>query len=116
MKFDIRDVEIKGKGMIATADIKTAETICICTTIRLTSFQSEELRYTSLFNYLFMKDEAYHLAFGDVSFVNHSFEPNSKVIWEEDKIRLIAIKDISIGEEISHTYSNIDDYDISGWI
>lgn len=116
MKFDIRDVKIKGKGMIATVAIKPDETICTCTAIRLSDFQSEELRCTSLFKYLFMKDDAYHLALGDVSLVNHSFEPNSKVLWQEDKIHLIATKDISIGDEITHTYSNIDDYDISGWI
>lgn len=116
MKFDIRNVEIKGKGMIATATIKSNETICTCTAIRLSNFQSEELKCTSLFKYLFMKDEAYYLALGDVSLVNHAFEPNAKVVWEEDKIHLIATKDITIGEEITHTYSNIDDYDISGWI
>ena len=108
MKYHITDIPIKGKGMIALDTIKCDELICVCHTVPMKS-------ETSVWTYLF-SNNGLHLALGDVSWVNHSSKPNSKIEWINDTIHLISIRDISEGEEITHTYSNIEEYDTSSWV
>lgn len=108
MKYHITDIPIKGKGMIALDTIKSDETICVCHTVPMSE-------YPEIWKFLF-SNNGLHLALGDVSWVNHSFKPNAKIKWVKDAIHLIAVKDIQKKEEITHTYSNIEEYDISNWV
>ena len=43
-------------------------------------------------------------------FVNHSFEPNSQIVYNEEKeftkLYSVALKDIKAGEEITENYGN----------
>lgn len=43
----------------------------------------------------------------DARYINHSASPNTRVEWGEDYDRLIAVRDIQAGEEITESY----DYD-----
>jgi SET domain-containing protein len=44
-------------------------------------------------------------------FINHSCEPNCDVLWEGDRIWIVAARDIESGEEITFNYGyDLEDY------
>jgi len=65
--------------------------------------------------YLFELNDKYDLD-GDVEYntakwINHSCEPNCEIEIKEDRIWIIALKDIKKGEEVTYNYSyEIEDY------
>jgi len=54
------------------------------------------------------------LAFGQLTFCNHSDHPNATIRWREDDIgpwaELEALQSIAAGEEITLFYTNISEY------
>lgn len=44
-------------------------------------------------------------------YINHSCSPNSEVEIEDDRIWIVALRDINVGEEITYDYG----YDLENW-
>lgn len=102
-----------GRGVFATAAIKTGEIIESCPVIALKDVKDrEKLRRTGLVNYYFLWGEkrdrsAICLGFG--SLYNHSYEPNAayKKFIEREQMDFFALKDIAEGEEITVNYNGV---------
>lgn len=109
-KAIIGEVSGKGMGVIATLPIKKDELILSFTlddTDRIVT--AEEAKQLSEYeqNHLMpLGDERYALDTSVPGVVNHSCEPNSFVEFDETfNCRLIALKNIEKGEEITKDYS-----------
>lgn len=106
-------VKINGRGVFAERNIKKGETIETCPVILLPMKEFEYFKKTGLYYYFFeysKKEFAVNLGYG--SLYNHSFEPNSKYVFNYAKkqIKVIAIKNIAKDEEIFFNYNwNPDD-------
>jgi uncharacterized protein len=111
-KIKIVDIKGKGRGVVATEDIKKDEIIEYCPVIFLSDEEvnflkndSKVLKFYYLWQYAIDK---HCLMLGYGSLYNHSKNPNADVDYDtkEPKNYLIfeAIKDIKAGEEISMDY------------
>lgn len=57
--------------------------------------------------YLYVRPHVYLVGFGGdypESFINHSRNPNSKIVWKGDTAILVAIRDIEQNEEVTIDY------------
>jgi len=57
--------------------------------------------------YLYVRPHVYLVGFGSdypESFINHSSNPNSKIVWDGDIAILVAIRDIEQNEEVTFDY------------
>ncbi len=57
--------------------------------------------------YLYVRPHVYLVGFGGdypESFINHSSNPNSKIVWDGDMAILVAIRDIEQNEEVTLDY------------
>lgn len=111
-KIKIIDIQGKGRGVIATDDIKRDEIIEYCPIIFIsekeTSFFEKEktiLKFYYLFQYAIHR-RCLMLGYG--SLYNHSKNPNADVDYNtkesENYLLFQAIKDIKAGEEILIDY------------
>jgi SET domain-containing protein len=113
--FEIKQISAeKGRGAVATRDIKKGETLDIAHVIILTSKEFEQIENTVLYNYVFDWGDPYDpsvntlaIAMSPCEFFNHSYAPNAryKHDYEQKAIIFSAIKDIKQGEEISVNYN-----------
>jgi SET domain-containing protein len=98
----IKNSKIQGKGVFANRDFKKGEVVIkwntetILTDEEVKNLPKNEKRYVSPFQgkHLLQQPPA--------RFVNHSCDPNTKVV---DDSSDVAIKDIKKGEEITSDYS-----------
>lgn len=111
-KIKIVDVKGKGRGVVATKDIKKDEVIEICPIIFISDKEvdfiknsSEILKYYYLWQYAINK---YCLMLGYGSIYNHSQVPNADVDYNtknpENYLIFEALKDIKAGDEILIDY------------
>jgi SET domain-containing protein len=101
-----------GKGAFAKAPFHAPETIMEFSGPRLTRselpkpYEEHDDRYVQIDTDMYMGPS------GDLDdFVNHSCDPNAGLIIEKDGVRLVAIRDIRVGEEIMWDYSTTMDED-----
>ena len=76
-----------------------------------TPYKDVEDHYVQIGRYLYMGPSG-----GTDDFINHSCDPNSGLVINGEKVSLIAIRDIEIGEEIVLDYSttmNEDDWEMN---
>lgn len=104
----------KGRGVFATADIKTGELIERCPVIVVPIAERDQIDKTNLYYYYYAwepDDEGVAISLGYGSIYNHSFTPNA--IFDRNFaggfIDYVAIKDIKVGEEISVNYNGEPD-------
>jgi hypothetical protein len=111
-KIKIVDVLGKGRGVVATEDIKKDEVIEICPVLFLSEKEvdfiknnSEIIKYYYLWQYAINK---YCLMLGYGSIYNHSQTPNADVDYNtknpENYLVFEALDDIKAGEEILIDY------------
>jgi len=100
----VREIDERGRGLFTLTDIPEG-----CEVIRgyvsLLPRECFDDHPTGVFPLAW--DETHHaLVWSALSLVNHSETPNSKVekIKEHKLIRLVAIRDIEAGEEITYDY------------
>ena len=105
-------IEISGKGMgvVANVSIKKDEIILTFNledTDRIVTAEEAKLLTDFEQNHLMpLGDEKYALDTSIPGIVNHSCEPNSYVDFDKNfDCKLIALKDIEVGEEITKDYS-----------
>jgi SET domain-containing protein len=105
---------IEGRGLVAIAPIATGELVAIkgghiVTTAALRSLperlQNSEIQVADGFHLTALTEEEYEPV---MLFLNHSCEPN---VGFAGNIILVAMRDISPGEELTTDYALFDDHD-----
>ena len=116
----------KGLGVFARREIRASTLLTFAAIRPVTGADAKILRSTEVFHHLFVDRRSYvkgqkfcnlHIAFGSISIVNHSDNPNCYLQWEYDGMRsfvyLIASRNIAEGSEITIFYENVSDYDFA---
>jgi uncharacterized protein len=107
MKFNdviVKKSKIEGKGVFANRDFKKGEVVMkwdtsiILTKKEVSNLPESEKRYVN------SSQDKYFLQQSPVRFVNHSCDPNTKVV---DGSFDIAIKEIKKGDEITSNYPSL---------
>ncbi len=105
---------IAGLGLFATMPILKGTRVIEYTGEKIDS--AEMLRRCAAGNHYVLKlNETQYLdASGKrdfARFINHSCEPNCEIQWENGRVWIAAIRDISSEEEVTYNYSfDLDDY------
>jgi SET domain-containing protein len=107
-RLELRDSPIHGRGLFATALIRTGETVMIWGGTLYTAQQLQDIRDGKLqvaeFSYSFIEEGI--LLAGPVDgldyFINHACDPN---IWMEGRVHVVARRDIQPGEELRGDYA-----------
>ncbi len=99
----------KGRGVHCTEDIPKGALIEICHVIVLSKEDAALIHKTHLHDYYFLWDEqkeSIAIALGYGSLYNHSSTPYAETesLIESNELRIIAIRDIPAGEEITFNY------------
>ena len=105
--FSIRPTGDKGRGVFAERRFWRGEIVEAVPVVVLPDPQYELLERTTLKDYyLYWTDQAVAVAFGCGSLINHSPRPNAEMRrdYERGLIRIVALRDIQPGEEITVTY------------
>ena len=115
LPFEIRESAIDRRGAFALRPIRAGERVARYTGEKIT--KAESLRRQEDGNeYIFTLDEEFDVDgsvdWNPARFANHSCEPNCETeIDEEDAIWIVALRDISPGEEITYNYGyDLEDY------
>ncbi|RUV81896.1 SET domain-containing protein [Mesorhizobium sp. M1A.F.Ca.IN.020.06.1.1] len=118
----VRNVSQKGRGVFANIPFKVGDLIERDPTWGFTSHDEQLLKRSGLFEYYFVRpthesienQHSGYVVFGLISMINHSQNPNSKIVWlDEDTgvwASIVALREIQVDEEITHRYANINDY------
>lgn len=108
--------EKKGKGAFAKKTIKKGTIVDIAYVVPIPNKDYKKIYKTILYNYCYIWEDPEHMpAFRNAitlsvsQFINHSFEPNVKYLYdyENKAIEFSAIRDISKGEEILVNYNGL---------
>ena len=108
----------KGKGAFAKKSIKNGTIIDLAFVVPIPNKQYKKVTKTILYNYCYIWEDPEHMpAFRNAitlsvsQFINHSYEPNLKYLYdyENKAIEFSAIKDISEGEELTVNYNGLVD-------
>ena len=110
----------RGRGVFATEAIQMNATIEIVPVIVLTKEHRNIVEQTLLYDYIFEWGEDHKsaaVALGYVSIYNHSIHPNCvyEMDYENDRISIITIKDIQVGEELFINYNAEVDQESPVW-
>ncbi|MGR4932775.1 SET domain-containing protein-lysine N-methyltransferase [Bradyrhizobium sp. CAR08] len=111
----------KGRAVFANVPFKVGDIIERAPTWAFDETQAKLLDRTGLFEYYFVRRDRLegdaltgYVVFGFISLVNHSFNPNAQIMWTDagsgSWASIVAMKDIKVDEEITHSYSNISAY------
>jgi len=110
--------EIKGRGAFAKRKIEKRTVIDVAHVVPISNKEYKKVRKTILFNYCYIWEDPEHMpafknaiALSVSQFINHSYEPNVKYLYDYENraIRFSAIRDISEGEELLVNYNGLVD-------
>jgi SET domain-containing protein len=108
----------KGKGVIASNEIKKGTIIDIAHVVPIPNKDYKKISKTILYNYCYIWEDPKHnpeyknaISLSISQFINHSYDPNVRYIYDynNDCIEFEAIRDISKGEEITVNYNGLID-------
>ncbi|MFA5877758.1 MAG: SET domain-containing protein-lysine N-methyltransferase [Candidatus Staskawiczbacteria bacterium] len=111
-KIKVVNIAGKGRGVVATEDIKSGEIIEVCPIVFLSekevSFLEKESGVLKFYYLIQTATNKFCIMLGYGSLYNHSFEPNADIDYDtsnpKDHLFVEAIKDIKKGEEIVYDY------------
>ena len=111
-KIKIINIKGKGRGVVATKNIKKGEIIEFCPIVFISKKEADFLeKENTILNFYYLYQYTIHkycLMLGYGSLYNHSLHPNADVDYDtknpKDYIIFEAIKNIKAGEEISMDY------------
>lgn len=118
----IKMVPRKGRGVFANIPFKVGDIIERAPTWGFDDAQAALLNRTGVFDYYFVRHDQHlkgdtqsgYVVFGLISIVNHSSNPNARIVWNDAAsgawASIVAIKDIMVDEEITHRYTNVSAY------
>lgn len=103
---------ISGRGVFCYIDIPKGSLIELCPVIPVPAKDMKALKSTSLYDYYFEWGEdadqgAIALGFGSI--YNHATHPSAKYLvdYDSNELKVIAIRDIPAGEEITFNYQGL---------
>jgi len=110
MTLIIRSSSLHGAGVYTTAPIRRGTHVLEYTGPRLTTEQTDGLYADSEVTYLYgMADGKTVIdGFGMAAFVNHSCQPNCEADQIDNRVWIIALRDIAAGEELTYDYNFYD--------
>lgn len=96
--------------------IRKGSRVCEYDGPRMTKEVADERYADRLVTYLFgYGDEGRVIdGFGTAMFINHSCDPNCETEDDNDRIYVVAIRDIAAGEELTYEYNLYDSEDEEG--
>jgi SET domain-containing protein len=105
--------EKKGKGAFARKPIKKETIIDVAYVVPIPNKEYKKISQTILYNYCYIWEDPVNMpAFKNAitlsisQFINHSYEPNVKYLYdyENEAIEFSTIRDISEGEELKREF------------
>src|SRR5215475_6038343 len=110
MGLIIKSSSLHGAGVYTTTPIKKSTLILEYTGPRLTAKECEGMYADTEVTYLFAMDDENVIidGFGMAAFVNHACDPNCETDQIDDRIWIIALRDIEQGEELTYDYNLFD--------
>ena len=110
MALVIRSSSLHGAGVYTTSPIAEGSRILEYTGPRLRAKQTDGMYADSEVTYLFGMDDGKTVidGFGMAAFVNHSCQPNCDTDQIDDRVWIIALRDIAAGEELTYDYNIYD--------
>jgi SET domain-containing protein len=110
MSLIIRSSSLHGAGVYTTAPLAQGTRVLEYTGPRLTTHEAEGLYAGSEVTYLFGMDDGKTVidGFGMAAFVNHSCSPNCETDEMDDRVWIVASRDIAAGEELTYDYNIYD--------
>ncbi len=109
----VRSSDIHAAGCYTTRPLRKGQRICEYDGPRM-SKKAADIRYADRFvTYLFGYGEGDAVidGFGTAMFMNHCCEPNCETEEEDERIFVIALRDIAAGEELVYEYNLWDSDD-----
>lgn len=105
--------ELGGRGVFTAEDLDAGLLIEVSPVLVLSEEERAIVEKTELNNYIFAwgeDDKQAVVAWGYVSIYNHSYEPNCRyeMDMEDDWIRIVTLKPISSGTELTINYLGDD--------
>jgi len=109
MALVLRDSKIHSSGCYTTCAIKKGTWIVEYTGTRLTKHQADAMYESARRTYLFGLDDG-RVIDGDgvAAFINHSCAPNCEPDEIDQRVWIIASRDIRVGEELTYDYNLFD--------
>ena len=110
MGLIVKSSSLHGAGVYTTAPIQKGALILEYTGPRLTAKACEGMYADTEVTYLFAMDDENVIidGFGMAAFVNHTCDPNCETDQIDDRIWIIALRDIAAGEELTYDYNLFD--------
>jgi SET domain-containing protein len=108
----------KGRGAFAKKSIKKGTIIDVAFVVPIPNKEYKKVCKTILYNYCYIWEDPEHMpAFKNAitlsvsQFINHSFEPNLKYLYdyENKAIEFSTIRDVFEGEELTVNYNGLVD-------
>ena len=106
----------KGRGAFAKKDIKKGKVIDIANVVPIPNKEYKKICNTILYHYCYVWEDPEHypefenaITLSISQFINHSFTPNVKYLYDYDKkaIEFSTIRDIMKGEELTVNYNGL---------
>ncbi len=106
----------KGKGAFAKKDIKKNTIIDVANVILIPNKEYKKIKKTVLYDYCYIWEDPKHkpefdnaITLSISQFINHSFEPNIKYLYDYEikAIEFSAIREIKEGEELTVNYNGL---------
>ncbi len=116
--------EKKGRGAFAKKPIKKKTVVEVAYVVPIPNKEYKKICKTILYNYCYIWEDPEHMpAFRNAitlsisQFINHSFEPNLKYLYDYDNkaIEFSAIRYISQGEELTVNYNGLVEANSPMW-
>jgi SET domain-containing protein len=106
----IRSSEIHAAGCYTTKAIRKGRRICEYTGPRMTKEVADERYAERVVTYLFGYGNQNMVidGFGTAMFMNHCCSPNCETEEEDERIFVVALRDIAAGEELTYEYNLYD--------
>jgi uncharacterized protein len=113
--YEVRPSRIHGMGVFARADIPADTRVVEYLGERVTKDESLKRRQDGNF-FVFIVTDQFDIDgavdWNPARFINHSCAPNCEARMEDERIWIIALRDIKAGEELSFNYGyDLQDYE-----
>ena len=110
MSLIVKSSSLHGAGVYTTAPVKKGTRVLEYTGPRLTAKACEGMYADTEVTYLFAMDDGDTIidGFGMAAFVNHSCQPNCEADQIDNRVWIIALRDIAAGEELTYDYNIYD--------
>ena len=103
----VKSSDIHAAGCYTTRPIRKGKRICEYDGPRMSKAEADERYADRHVTYLFGYGEADRVidGFGTAMFMNHCCEPNCETEEEDERIFVVALRDIAAGEELVYEYN-----------